>query len=394
MVSIVLIISTIILSKQFKYIKNKDLGFDSEKLITAYVKLDNQDVDPKLAIFKQEISRYSGVENIALSKLLPFYGNSGTTIRKGNAAQDDVISVDYNIVQESFIETFGIKILQSRDSSPGNISTGKNAMEDFWKVDYVSEDQNEKGSAEDMLHCYINKTAADALDFNDPIGERIEIWNTECEIVGVFKDFHVYSVYRKIPPQVLILGGSANEYDDYAWMTIKCVNQNLSEIKESATNLLRERFPDNPYSFFYYHDAGFKDQILNRLESTEQLFGIFTFIAVIIACMGIFGLVALNVKNKTKEFGIRKTLGASVFSIYKLITKEYLLLAILANVLAWYPAWFFSQKILQDFAYRTDIGISVFFIGFLGSILITVATIAFHTLKAARTNPVEALRYE
>ena len=375
MVSIVLIIATLILSQQFDYIKNKDLGFDSENLITAYVRLDNKDVDPKLEIFKQEISRFSGVQSIALSNKLPFYGNSSTTIRKLDAAQDDVLSLDYNIIQESFLKTFGIEILQGREFS----SNSKSTFEE---------------ESEDVVFCYINKTAADALQLKNPVGERIEIWNTVCEIVGVYKDFHVYSVYSKIPAQLLILGGSANEYDDYEWMTIKCDNHNLSDIKDSAATLLRERFPDNPYSFFYYGDTSFDEKMLSRLKGAEQLFGIFTLIAVIIACMGIFGLVALNVKNKTKEFGIRKTLGSSVFSIYKLITKEYLLLAMLANVLACYPACFLSQKLLQDFAYRTEISIWVFIIGFIGSVLITLFTIAFHTLKAARTNPVKALRYE
>lgn len=394
MVSIVLIISTLILSQQFNYIKNKDLGFDSENLITSYVKLDNKEGNSQLEIFKQEISRYSGVRSIALSNKLPFYGNSSATIRKLDAAKDDVISVDYNIIQESFLETFGIEILQMRDFSSGNTSLKTDEYSDILGLDYLTKGEKENKPLEDIVYCYINKTAADALNFSNPIGERIEIWNTVCEIVGVYKDFHVYSVYSKIPAQIMILGGSANEYDDYGWMTIKCDNHNLSDIKESATTLLRERFPDNPYSFFYYGDTSFNEKMLSRLKGAEQLFGIFTFIAVIIACMGIFGLVALNVKNKTKEFGIRKTLGSSVFSIYKMITKEYLLLAILANILAWYPAWFLIQKLLQDFAYKTDIGIGVFVIGFIGSVLITLFTIAFHTLKAARTNPVEALRYE
>ncbi|MFO7842686.1 MAG: FtsX-like permease family protein [Bacteroidales bacterium] len=395
MVSIVLIISTIVLSKQFEYIRNKDLGFESENLITAYIGTEGNELDPELEIFKNEILQYSGVQNIAFSYLLPFYGSNGTNIRKINAPEEEVISVDYNIIEESFFETFGVEILQSRGLSSGSISPGEDEYSDIWGLDYLSEgNKNEKKSSEDIVYCYINKTAEDALNFSNPIGERILFSNIVCEIVGVYKDFHMYSVQRKIRPQVLIIGGSAKEYDDYGWMTIQCNEHNLSEIKESATALLRERFPDNPYSFFYYGDTEFKNQVISKLESTKQLFGIFTLIAIIIACMGIIGLIALNVKNKTKEFGIRKTLGSSVFGIYKLIAKEYLLLAILGNILAWYPAWYFSNKILQDFAYRIDINVWVFVLGFIASILLTIITIAFHTLKAARTNPVEALRYE
>ena len=110
--------------------------------------------------------------------------------------------------------------------------------------------------------------------------------------------------------------------------------------------------------------------------------------------MGIFGLVALSVKHKTKEIGIRKVLGSSVFEIYKLIAREYLMLAVLGNIIAWTPAWYISNKILQDFAYRIDVSLWVFVLGFISSVLLTIITIAFHTIKAARTNPVEALRYE
>jgi len=168
----------------------------------------------------------------------------------------------------------------------------------------------------------------------------------------------------------------------------------LNKISELASAALKEYFPDNTYSFFNYGDTDFKAETLKEVDGIEKLFGVFSLIAIVIASMGIFGLVALTVKSKTKEIGIRKALGSTVFGIYKLIAREYLLLAIVGNVIAWIPAWYISNKILQDFAYRVDISLWVFILGFLSSILLTIITIAFHTIKAARTNPVEALRYE
>jgi putative ABC transport system permease protein len=157
---------------------------------------------------------------------------------------------------------------------------------------------------------------------------------------------------------------------------------------------LKEFLPENPYSFFNYGDTNFKGAILNELKGIEKTFKFFSIIAIIIACMGIFGLVALTVKNKTKEIGIRKVLGSSAIEIFGLITREYLVLAILGNALAWYPAWYFSKKMIQDFAYHIEISIWVFVFAFAVSIILTILTITFHTIKAARTNPVEALRYE
>lgn len=392
-ISIILIIATLILSKQFRFIKNRDLGFNSKHLLTANVGIKNKSDYPKLNILKNEISSLSGVENIALSRTLPFYGTNSTTVRKLNAAKEDIITVNYNVIEKSFFETYNIDVLKDNESTAYNNQNANNTVSEFLNLDQLLKKET-KEYENDIAYCSINKAAEEILDFYNPIGERILLWDMVCEIVGVHQDYHVNSVQEEIQPQVLVLGGDVNTYDRYIWMTIKCNADNLKEIKEKATNSLREIFPDHPYSFFYYGDTDFKSEVLIKVKGIEKLFGVFTFIAIIIASMGIFGLVALTVKNKTKEIGIRKTLGSSVFEIYRLIAKEYLLLAILGNIAAWYPAWYISNKILQDFAYRVEISLWVFVLGFISSILLTIITIAFHTIKAARTNPVDALRYE
>ena len=368
-VSIVLIISTIIIFQQFNYIKNKDLGFDKEYLITCYVGKDNNESNPELKSFKEEILRQAGVQNLTLSHTLPFYGNSDTYIRKDGAAKEEVISIVYNMADMSFLETYNIDLLLKKEFSETN-------------------------SSSELRFCYINQTAANTLGFENPIGENIFIGDDKIEIVGVCNDFHIYSVENKIPAQMIDIMCDAEAYDHYRWMTIKCDGHNPDKIKEFASTTLKEFFPENPYSFFNYGDTDFKTETLNKVQGIEKSFGFFTLIAIVIACMGIFGLVALTVKHKTKEIGIRKVLGSSVFEIYKLIAREYLILAVLGNILAWFPAWFVVNKILQDFAYRIDINITVFVLAFISSILLTIITIAFHTVKAARTNPVEALRYE
>jgi putative ABC transport system permease protein len=368
-VSVMLIISTTMLYQQFNHIKNIDLGFEQEALISLHVGNEGNETSPKLKSFKDVVSNFAGVQNVSLSTGIPFYGSNGTSMRKENASKEDFFSVDYNRIEASFFDTYGIEIMSKKDISESSISS-------------------------ETRYCYINQTAAKALDFKNPIGERILIWEEKYEIIGVYKDFHNYSVQMQIPSQVLILTADADKFPFYTWMVVKCDINNVDRIIEQATKTLRDHIPDNPFSFFSYGSIDFKKGTLNKAKGIEKTFGIFTFIAIVIASMGIFGLVALSVKHKTKEIGIRKTLGSSVFEIYKLIAREYIFLAILGNVLAWAPAWYVSNKILQDFAYRIDISVFVFVIGFISSLVLTFITIAFHTIKAARTNPVEALRYE
>ncbi|NOQ25536.1 MAG: FtsX-like permease family protein [Bacteroidales bacterium] len=365
-ISVILIISTIIVYQQFDYIKNIDLGFNKEQLIAVYIGEESSESNSKLQNFKDELYGYTGVQNITLCSNMPFYGNSSSTLRKDGAAKEEVLLVNVNVAETSFLETFNIKRITGKKISVSNDSTV-------------------------IGYCYINQTAANKLAFENPIGERIIMEENKYEIIGVFEDFHVSSLKSKILAQVIFLVDNPRVSN---WMVVRCEEHNLNKISELASAALKEYLPDNTYSFFNYGDTDFKAETLKEVDGIEKTLGLFAFIAILIASMGIFGLVALTVKHKTKEIGIRKTLGSTVFEIYKLIAREYIFLAVLGNVVAWLPAWYISNKILQDFAYRIDISLWVFVLGFFSSILLTIITIAFHTIKAARTNPVEALRYE
>ncbi len=368
-VSIVLFISSIILSQQFNYIKNKDLGFNKEYTITCYIGKDNNESNPKLKSFRDEMLRQSGVYDVTLSSTLPFYGHDQVYIRKENSLAEDVISINYNETDISYFKTFGIEVLMKKEIDVDN-------------------------SPSELNYCYLNEEAVKKLDFDDPLGEYVQINDRKFEIIGVCKNHHIYSLNISIPPYVIILLGNNHTFDDYNWVTIKSDGFNLENVTEIADAKLDEFIPENAYDFFNYGDSNFRTRSLKKIGGIGKLFSFFTIIAILIASMGIFGLVALTVKNKTKEIGIRKALGSSVFNIYKLIAQEYLALTILGNILAWFPAWYIISKILQDFAYSVDIDFMIFAVGFITSILLTLMTIAFHTIKAAKTNPVEALRYE
>jgi|GEM_PF-311738 len=388
-VSIILIIATTILFLQFNFIKNKDLGFDSEHIITCYVKKPDRSSNPNLKILRDKMIAKAGVQNIALSATLPFLGKNSLFIQKvidekentsylnlnitetsSEKENSEGIYINYNVVNPSFFETYNINLILEKEFSINSIS-------------------QQKG------YCCINEAAMEKLAFENPLGESLALGETKFEIVGVCSDYHTHSLQDKIEPLLIILmpDEATESYDYYSWMSIKCNALNVSNIKKIADENRLEILPETG-KFWDFDNTEFKVDTLNKVQGIEKLFGFFTAIALVIAYIGIFGLIALTVKHRTKEIGIRKVFGSTVAKIYGLIAREYLIMAIIGNVLAWIPAWYFSNKILQDFAYRINISYWVFFVGFISSIVLTIITIAFHTIKAARTNPVEALRYE
>ncbi|MDA3952664.1 MAG: ABC transporter permease [Bacteroidales bacterium] len=387
-VSIILIIATIILSQQFNFIKNKDLGFDADYIITCYVKKPDRTSNPNLKILRDKMLTQAGVQNITLSATLPFRGKNSLFIRKVIEAKDNSSFIDfsntgasepdnnegfymdYNVVNPSFFETFNMNLISKKEFSINSIS-------------------EQKG------YCYINEAAMAKLAFENPLGESVAIGETKFEIVGVCSDYHTHSLQAEIMPLLILLipDDDIESYDYYSWMSIKCNALNVNDIKQIADENRMELLPGTG-KFWDFDDTDFKTETLNKVQGIEKLFGFFTTIALVIAYIGIFGLIALTIKHRTKEIGIRKVLGSSVTNIYSLIAREYLFMAILGNILAWMPAWYFSNKILQDFAYRIEINFWVFGLALIATILLTIITIAFHTIRAARTNPVKALRYE
>jgi len=388
-VSIILIIATTILFEQFNFIKNKDLGFDSSYIITCNVKKPDRSSNPNLKILRDKLINQAGVQNISLSAILPFIGKNSLFVRKvidtkENASFFDISNtgnnldkdnsegfyINYNVVNPSFFETYNINLISEKEFSLNNIS-------------------QQNG------YCYINEAAMIKLDYKNPLGESVAIGETKFEIVGVCSNYHTYSLLEKIQPLLIIImpDDALVSYDYYSWMSIKCNTSNVANIKKIADENRAELLPYTS-KFWDFDSTEFKIDTLNKVQGIEKLFGFFTIIALVIAYIGIFGLVALTIKNRTKEIGIRKVLGSSIANIYRLITREYLIMAILGNVIAWIPAWYFGNKILQDFAYRIDISIWIFVLALIVSIILTITTIAFHAIKAARTNPVEVLRYE
>ncbi len=234
----------------------------------------------------------------------------------------------------------------------------------------------------------INEQAARQLGFDlkqNIIGQKIN-WGVPYEIIGVVKDYHHLSLREPIKP-VIYLGSVS-----FSYFTVQTDNQNLPAKIKTIQTLFNSTFPGNPFAYF------FADERYNQQYHAEQQLGkVFiaaACVAVFIACLGLFGLAAFSAKQRVKEIGIRKVLGASVGSITALLSKDFIGLVLISILLASPVAWFAMHKWLENFAYKTSISCWVFVLSGFMAVVIALFTISFQAIKAASANPVKSLRSE
>jgi putative ABC transport system permease protein len=244
-----------------------------------------------------------------------------------------------------------------------------------------------RGTKADSTHFILNEAAVKELGLKNPIGKRFKLWNTNGTIIGVAKDFHFASMKEKIGPAVFYSG---------PWhlgqMYIRTDGRDPAKIIAAAQAQFKRYNNDYPFSYTFLDDT------FNRLYQSEEregtLFVYFTAIAILISCLGLLGLAAFSANTRFREIGVRKVLGASVTGIMTLLAKDFIKLVLLAIVIAIPIAWYAMDKWLQGFAYRTQIGYSVFVLSGLIALSISLATISWQAVKAALMNPVNSLRSE
>ena len=354
-ISIVLIVCSIIVNNQLHYIKNRELGFVKESIIAipAHPQARNQ------SRLIDEYRKYPGIFDITTSNTLPInmYSARGGMKWEGKEEDDDQIlyylNVDYN-----YLNFYGHEIVQGRAFS-----------KDF-----------SMGSQDRYI---LNETAVKSIGWDEPIGKKFE----NGIVVGVVKDFHFAPLHQGIEPLVMGLSPTGNDY-----ISLKINSNNIPDTLAFIEKKWKETFPELPYSYF------FLDERIERLYQKEfrlgQIFNYFTVIAIFIACLGLFGLALFTAENRTKEIGIRKILGASVYEIVMLLSKDILKWVLAANILALPISYYAMHKWLQNFAYRIHIGIDVLVLSATLALVISFSTISLQTIRAAKANPVDSLRYE
>jgi ABC-type antimicrobial peptide transport system permease subunit len=358
--SIVFIIGTIVVSKQVNYIQSLNLGYNRENLL--YIPLAG-DLASKYTVFKTEALKMPGVKDVTHATDAPTMINNGTTgvLWEG---KDPNSKIDFTQVGVGydFINTMHIQLLQGRDFS--------------------------RNLATDSVNYIINETALKIIGYKNPIGKSLTLWGTKGTIIGVVKDFHFNSLHSAINPLMLRLG----ENYDGGIALVKTESGKTKEALASLEKVYKELNPKVPFTY------KFSDEEYQKLYKSEQLVSqlanYFAFLAIFISCLGLLGLVIFTADQRTKEFGIRKVLGASPVVLFNLLSKEFLMLVAVAIIIASPVAWYFSNQWLQDFAYKTNLSWWVFVIAAFMALFIALITISFQAIKAAIANPVKSLRTE
>jgi putative ABC transport system permease protein len=352
--TIILIVITSIIFLQLRFVQTRDLGFDKDHIMTFH--LAHADTE----VLRNSFFQIPNVLTLTFSREPgDLMGVTGFDWEEKNPDVDIMlypVEVDYD-----YLKTFQMEMVQGRFFSREFTTDGKEAV-------------------------VINETAARVMGFKDPVGKRLSNQDREGTIIGVIKDFHHSSLHNPIEPMVLWFP------EEFYQVCVRINPENVPQtlaLMESAWKKLNTGYPFS-YEFL---DKKINDFYQKELK-TFIVFRYFSLIALFIACLGLFGLSSYTAEQRTKEIGIRKVLGASVSRIVAMLSKEFTRWVLIANMFACPAAYFISRKWLQSFAYRIPIGWEIFIFALVFSFGLALLTVSYQAIKAARTNPVESLRYE
>jgi len=357
--SIVLMIATTVVYQQIRYIQEKNLGYDKENLILSPL---SDDLYRNMDTLKELVLQSSSINSVTFVSDYPhnIEGSSGDLSWDGMPA-DRTVEVAPLSVGYDFLETMKISLKEGRDFSPE--------------------------IASDSLAYIINETAARLMGMDEPIGKQIDFWLGTGTIIGVIEDFHITSLHVRIKPLILMAMPENAEGIVVRGAPGQAL-QVIAALKQAVEQL-------SPASPFEYH---FMDALYEQQYRSEMLAGTLaraaTFLAILISCLGLFGLALFMAEQRTKEIGIRKILGATASNIVKLLSSDFIKLVMLGFVIAIPVAWYTTSQWLENYAYRIDIGIEPFLLAGVAALLIALLTVSWQSLKAAIMNPVDSLRSE
>ncbi len=361
-ISVILIIATITVYKQLNYMKSKKLGLTPEQV--AVIPVQDSQLEQASAL-KRQMGLMPGVQQVAYASRKPGTGAFGTSVQRESAQSDALLSMKYLFVDYDFIEVLDIELAAGRFFSPDFATDAEAAF-------------------------VLNEKAVQDLGWQtaeQSLGQRI-IWRgISGEIVGVVRNFHFQPLSLFMQPLVLRLAPDGSNY-----MIVKVNSTTIGRTLEEMEHAWNELAPDWPFRYSFLDDD-FQNLYQNE-EQFGKIFSVFTFLALFIACLGLFGLATFAVERRTKEMGIRKVLGASIGNIIMLLSKDFAWLVCLANLIAWPIAYLALDAWLQNYAFRTEVAWWVFGVAAGAALLIACFAISTQAFRGSRTNPVEAFRYE
>ncbi len=365
--SIALIVGTLIINRQLDYVQNKKLGFNKEQVLVVK---KTDDLGKQVYAFKQELLANPDIVAVSNSANLmgdSAFGDNIYMVPGSNGAAQNILWTMYG--DEGFTRTYDIKMAAGR----------------FFEKDRQS----------DLQGVVLNETAVKFLGFADPVGRElltmIDQGNkpVKITILGVMKDFYFQSLHEEIRPLAFHWFGP----DGFGkTVSVRFRTARIQALLHSIESTWRRLAKGQAFEFEFF-DKRFA-AIYNSEQNTARLLMGFSVLAIAIACLGLLGLVTFATQQRTKEIGIRKVLGASVLSLSRLLSHEFLKLVLLANLIAWPLAYFFMHRWLQNFAYRASLGLDLFLLSGVLALGIAILTVSFQTMRAARANPVNSLRNE
>lgn len=358
--SIVLIIGTIVVSGQVSYVQSINLGYDRENLV--YIPLEG-DLTGKYKLFKEQALRLPGVDGVSRSS------NEPTNIENGTGGVDWDGKDPNNLIMFTQISA-GYDLVKTMDL---HLATGRDFSPAF---------------GTDSVGYLLNEEAAKRIGYKDPIGKRLTFWQKKGTIVGVVRNFHFSSLHDPINPLVIRFG----ETDGYGSALVRTQAGKSEAALKGLERLCRELNPKFPFTYT------FADEQYRNLYKSESivhsLANCFAGLAIFISCLGLLGLAMFTAELRTKEFGIRKVLGAKVSTLFSLLSKDFLLLVLIAFLVASPLAGWAMYEWLQNFAYHIQLEWWVFLLAGALALLIALLTVSFQAIKAALANPVKSLRSE
>jgi putative ABC transport system permease protein len=361
-IAVILIICTSLILDQLSFMQNRKIGINKEQVLAIQLSVKDHN---KAKVILEELKRNPKIVAGTLNSF-NFKSMAYITLLPEGAAQNELTACNVFSCDEDFLKTMNIKIVSGRDFSRDFPSDEKEAF-------------------------IVNEAAVKEFGWKTPkeaLGKKIEwAYGKTGQVIGVTEDFNYKSLHENVAPVLIHIFKPW-----YSNVTLRLKTDNLTQTMQELETTWKKTAIESPFKYSFLEDD------FNSLYRSEQnlrsVLGGFTFLSIVVACLGLFGLAAFTIKQRYKEIGIRKVLGSSVTGIVQLLSKDFLKLVVISVVIAAPVAWYAMHKWLQDFAYRTNISLWVFVVAGALAILIAFGTVCFQAIRAAVANPVKSLRTE
>ena len=357
--SVLLIIATSTIYNQIRYIRSADLGFNRDQVLVIRAR---EELRRRYAIVKERLLQNPDVLYMTAASSIPLHIRNNNPVYWEGRGPGNYVHMNFACVDYDYFETLGMEMSQGRSFSRKYPTDKKN---------YI-----------------INEAALKLTGYEDPIGKMFSMWTDEGSIVGVVKDFHGTSLHNNIRPIVFVMYQNL----PYSYWFVKIQGINLQRSLDLVRNTIAAIIPGYPLEIAFM-DEHFQNQY-QREARLGSILRYFTGLAIFIACLGLFGLAAFMASRRSKEIAIRKVLGASLWKVIGILSKEFIILITLANIIAWPLSYWLMNRWLQSFAYRAGINVWIFVLSAAISFFIALLTVSAQSIKAALANPVDSLRYE